>query len=98
MVLGHTASGSEKRAREHFARAIELSKGKKAGTYISLATSVCISKQNREEFINLLNQAITVDIDKYPENRLANIIMQKRAKWLLDNIDDFFLEGESEQK
>ena len=83
--------GSEKRAREHFARVIELSKGKKAGTYISLATSVCINRQNSAEFIDLLNKALAIDVDKYPENRLTNIIMQKRAKWLLDNIDDFFL-------
>lgn len=83
--------GSEKKAREHFARAIELSKGKKAGTYISLATSVCIGKQDKKEFESLLIQALAVDVNKYPENRLANIIMQRRAKWLLDNIDDFFL-------
>lgn len=89
--------GSEKRAREHFAKAIEISKGKKAGPYISLATSVSISKQDIAEFKSLLNKALEINPDEYPKNRLANIIMQKRARWLLNNISDFFLELEGDK-
>lgn len=85
--------GSEKNARGHFKRAVELSKGEKVGPYLSLATSVCIMKQDINEFKNLLNQALSIDVNKNPKYRLANIIMQRRAKWLLDNIDDYFLDG-----
>jgi predicted anti-sigma-YlaC factor YlaD len=83
--------GSEKKAREHFKRAVELSKGEKVGPYLSLATSVCLMKQDVNEFKNLLNQALSIDVNKNPKYRLSNIIMQRRAKWLLDNINDYFL-------
>jgi predicted anti-sigma-YlaC factor YlaD len=83
--------GSEKNAREHFAKAVELSKGEKCGPYISLATSVSITNQNAEEFKELLNKALAVDVNKNTVNRLANVIYQRRAKWLLEHISDFFL-------
>lgn len=83
--------GSEKKSREHFARSLELSKGKSAGTYVSLATSVCVSKQNIQEFKELLNKALSIDVDQHISNRLANTISQRKAQWLLDHIDNFFL-------
>lgn len=83
--------GSEEKSRKHFARSIELSKGESAGPYVSLATSVCVSKQNVEEFKELLNKAIAIDVDKNISNRLANTISRKKAKWLLNHIDNFFL-------
>ena len=53
-----------------------------------MAESVCINENNRKEFEALLNQALAVDVDKAPEQRLANMIMQRRARWLLSRIDD----------
>ncbi|MCX5777029.1 MAG: TRAP transporter TatT component family protein [Candidatus Firestonebacteria bacterium] len=82
--------GSEKRAREHFKKALEINKGKKAGTYLSLA-AISQSKQDVNEFRELLKKALEIDVDKNPENRLANIIYQRRAKYMLENIDEFFL-------
>jgi predicted anti-sigma-YlaC factor YlaD len=83
--------GSEEKARHHFSRSLELSKGRSAGPYVSLALSVCVSKQYHEEFQKLLNQALAIDADAYLPNRLANTISQNRARWLLDHIDNFFL-------
>jgi predicted anti-sigma-YlaC factor YlaD len=83
--------GSEEQARKHFSRAVELSKGLKAGPYVSLATSVDVSKQNAGEFRTLLGKALVIDVDASPANRLANIISQKKALWLLDHIDNYFL-------
>ena len=41
--------------------------------------------------MELLNKALAIDIDKYPECRLENVLMQKRAHWLLEKSDDLFL-------
>jgi len=83
--------GSEEKAREHYRRSIEISGGSNAGTYISLATSVSVKNQDPREYRELLGKALAVEVDKYPEGRLSNLIMQKRARWLLDNTEEFIL-------
>ena len=80
------------KAREHFNRAIALSGGLQAAPYVALAESVTVQERQRDEFTKLLNQALAVDIDKRPEWRLANLIIQRRARWLLAHTDEYFLE------
>jgi predicted anti-sigma-YlaC factor YlaD len=86
------AGGSMPKAREHFARATQLAAGRRVGPFVSMAESVCINENNRKEFEALLNQALAVDLEKTPEQRLANMIMQRRARWLLSRIDDLFVD------
>lgn len=83
--------GSEKKAREHFKRAVELSRGLKAGPYVNLAATVCVTTQNRAEFIALLDKALAVDPDADPPNRLVNCITRNKARWMADHIDNYFL-------
>ena len=90
--VGEAMGGSNARAREHFARAVELSEGLDAGPYVALATGVAIAEENREEFRELLETAIAIDADEEPSIRLLNLIAQKRARVLLDHIDDLFFE------
>lgn len=79
------------RARQRYRRAMELSEGVLAGPHVSLAESVCIPTENRDEFLRLLEAALAVDTDAAPESRLANLIMQDRARWLKAHVDDYFL-------
>lgn len=79
------------RARRRYQRAIELSGGHQAGPHISLAESVCIPTENRAEFLQQLDDALAIDPDAVPEFRLANLIMQARARWLKAHVDDYFL-------
>jgi len=79
------------RARKHFNRAIELSKGQQAGPYLSLAEGVSLQEQNAKEFRALLEKALAIDVDAKPEWRLANLVMQRRARWLLERIDDLII-------
>jgi len=88
-ALPEAMGGSRERAREHFARAEALSKGTSAGAYVTLATSVSVAEQNRTEFEALLHKALAVDPDEAPSHRLATLIAQKRARFLLDNVDLF---------
>jgi len=82
--------GSQERAKEHFDKAIILSNGERAGPYIAYAENVCVLQQNRDLFIEMLNKALAVNIENPSEDRLANIIAQNRARWLLETIDDLF--------
>jgi predicted anti-sigma-YlaC factor YlaD len=79
-------------AREHFARATELSGDVRIGPLVSLADSVSIGEQNRKEFEALLHQALAFNADAYPQTRLANLVSQKRARLLLSRSDSYFLE------
>jgi len=88
-----TAPGDpEQRARSHFNRAMELSGGQLCGPLVTLAESVSLPNQDREEFKNLLEQALKIDPDARPEWRLANLLMQRRARWLLNRMDKFFVD------
>jgi predicted anti-sigma-YlaC factor YlaD len=42
----------------------------------------------------LLKQALAIDPDIDPENRLLNILNHRKALWLIEHADDFFLETE----
>ncbi len=86
-----SGAGTLERAREHYERALELSRGTRASTYVGWAASVSVREQNREEFERLLEQALAVDPDGDPESRLANVIQQDRARWLLAQADELFL-------
>ena len=94
--LPQSMGGSEEKARYHFKRALELSKGFKASPYVALASSISVKNQNIKEFIDLLHKALAVDVNIRPENRLANIIAQRKAQWLLDHREDRFLSDTKE--
>jgi len=83
--------GSPAEAREHFQRAVELTGGQSAGPYVALAESVALPEQNRPEFEELLHQALAIDVDRKPEYRLMNLLMQERARWLLAQADLLFV-------
>jgi predicted anti-sigma-YlaC factor YlaD len=90
---GHgEAGGSYAKARRHFERAIALSKGLRAGPYVSYAEVVTVGTQNKREFQETLNAALKIDVNRAPDQRLGNIVSQRRAAWLLARTDELFLE------
>jgi predicted anti-sigma-YlaC factor YlaD len=82
--------GSLDRAREHFDRAVELQQGKSPGPYVALATGVSVATQDRAEFDRLLTQALAIDPEAAPSNRLVTLITQRRARALQAQIDSLF--------
>ena len=84
--------GSLSRSREHFNRAIELTKGAKVSPYVSLAENVSVRLQDINEFNSLISRALSIDPDAEPEYRLENILFQRRALWLKANIESLFLD------
>lgn len=86
--------GGMEKATYHYKKALEASEGKKASPYLAYATSISVKNQTQEgveEFKKLIQTAIDFDVDKYPDYRLENTVTQKKAKWLLENIDNYFL-------
>lgn len=88
--MSPTMGGDAARARKHFERAVELSKGKSASAYVAMAASVAQPAQNREEFDQLLDKALAIDPDDVPDIRLATIIAQQRARILQSRVDELF--------
>jgi predicted anti-sigma-YlaC factor YlaD len=94
-ALPEVMGGSSVRAREHFARAVEISGGLRASPYVTLATSVSVLKQDRAEFRRLLETALAMDPEKDRSQRLAMIVLQRKAKALLERQDEFFLDDQN---
>jgi predicted anti-sigma-YlaC factor YlaD len=83
--------GSHDRARAHFDKAIALQKGLLPGPYISLAMGVAVATQDRAEFERLMNAALAVDPEAVPTERLTTMLLQRRARSLLNQVDFLFL-------
>jgi predicted anti-sigma-YlaC factor YlaD len=83
--------GSYEEATRHYKRALELSHGKRVSPMVSYAESVLLPQQKKDEFRSALEEALAFDANKAPEVRVANLVAQRRAKWLLDRIDELFV-------
>ena len=79
------------RAGVHYRAAVELSGGLAAAPHVAYAESVCRAREDRQCFREALDSALAIDIDANPSSRLANTLMQRRARWLLDDIDRLIL-------
>lgn len=88
--LPEALGGNPARAREHFATAVAIQKGLSPGPYVSLATGVSVPNQDRQEYERLLTEALAIDPEKDPSNRLVTLVYQRRARVLLDRIDEKF--------
>ena len=93
-AMGRPGAGAEAAAiaYRHFQRAIALSGGQRLAPYVAMAESVAIAQRQRRVFEDRLEQALAIDADARAEWRLANHVLQRRARWLLARTDTFFLE------
>ena len=93
MSRPNASTNAEARSRQHFDRAMQLNRGLQAGPLVALAEAVSVQKQDLKEFESLLHRALAINPDSKPEFRLANLVMQRRAKWLLSRTDQLFLQA-----
>jgi predicted anti-sigma-YlaC factor YlaD len=88
--------GGPERAREDLERAQKLGKGYKLGSIVSYAEGVLIGEQKKAEFVQRLRKVVETDVyseePAWKQQRLANIIAQQRAQWLLSRLSDLFAE------
>lgn len=86
------AGGSVERAVKHLEASLAASSGDRVAPLVSYAELVCVKQRDSARFDELLNKARAHDVDKAPRHRLANLVAQRRATWLLARRDDLFLE------
>lgn len=84
--------GNPELAFRHFELALAASGTNSASPFVSLASSIYITRQDKIKFIELMEQALAINADKVPSMRLANILSQRKARWYLDHTADFFIE------
>lgn len=77
-------------AKAHFERNLALAKGHQAAPYVTYAESVLVAQKNKTEFQEMLRQALKIDVNTWPEHRQLNLVMQRRARWLLSRTDKLF--------
>jgi len=87
--------GDREKAEIHFKKAMEKTQGLSAGLYVSYAQAVSIPAQDYDKFKELLETALSVDVDKDPSNRLVNVIAQQKARHLLDSAALYFVSFDS---
>jgi predicted anti-sigma-YlaC factor YlaD len=97
MVAAARPRGAVDRAEleAHYARALTLSRGRSAGLFVAYAEAVLLPAQDKAEFRAVLERALAIDADQQPQDRLATLVSQRRARWLLGRIDDLILAEES---
>jgi hypothetical protein len=93
---GSRPGGDAAKARRHYARALELSQGRRGSVHLALAEAVSLREQNLSEFHGLIGAALAVDPDRDPQQRLVNTIAQRRALWLQSRLPELFVAYESE--
>ena len=87
-------AGTEARGRAlfHYGRAVTLAGGANAaGPNLTMASALAVKEQDVPAFREYLDRALAVDADAHPETRLMTIIHQNRARWMLENMENFFL-------
>jgi predicted anti-sigma-YlaC factor YlaD len=83
--------GGPDRVKAHLDRALALSMNKKLGPRVSFAEGVLVQRQDRDEFVRVLQEVVRADPGAVPRYRLANLVAQRRARTLLAHVDDLFL-------
>jgi predicted anti-sigma-YlaC factor YlaD len=77
-------------AKAHFDRNMALAADHQAGPLVIYAESVLVVQKDQAGFEDMLGRALRVDVNKWPEHRQLNLVMQRRARWLLSRTDKLF--------
>lgn len=89
--------GSVERAEAHYKRSLELSKNTRVGTHLSWAWLILLPAQDRDGFEETIRKAMAVNLNKRPDERLANTVNRRFAEFLRDGADDLFLDDLSSE-
>ncbi|MGA9118366.1 MAG: TRAP transporter TatT component family protein [Bacteroidota bacterium] len=74
--------GNPQISRQHFERALRITKGKLLLAYVYYARSYAVQTQDQPLFEELLSKVDTTSVDVLPEFRLGNAIAKEKAKVL----------------
>jgi len=84
-------------AYHHFERSLKLGEEGLVSPFVTYAEGVCVPQQDYEGFRAMLEKGLAVDMEKWPDSRLVNILQEEKARWLLAHAEDFFVVIPDEQ-
>lgn len=93
--LPESAGGNPKDSRAHFEEALRLSQGKLLMTKVFYARYYATRVQDRALFERLLQDVLGADPAASPDEMLANLEAQRRARFYLASVDEYFLSLDS---
>ena len=76
----------------YFEKACDYSNSLDASVFVSYAELIHKPDQNKTDFIKTLEKALSINTKKDSYFELSNLIAQRRAHWLLSNLEDYFIE------
>ena len=82
--------GDTEISQKHFERCLTINNGKFLMTYVYYARSFAVQTQNRKLFEQCLAKVAEASLDILPQARLSNAIAKKKAKLLMEKIEDLF--------
>ena len=84
------AGGDLGKAQGHFLKAMDLGQGKFLMAYIYYAKYYAQKIMDKELFVSTLQKVIETPANIAPELTLMNSVAQKKAKELLEHVEDYF--------
>lgn len=87
-----TLGGGIDKAEKAYEAALQYSGGKNASTYVTFARSFCIPNQDSAGFDTAIDQALAINPDDNPKNRLMTVLSQQQAQLLKERKSEYFLE------
>ena len=88
--LSPSLGGNHKQSRQHFERALTLTKRKFLLVQVMYAKTLAVQTQDKALFSKLLDEVLKADLSIYPSQNLANVAAKRRARRLLKQMDDLF--------
>jgi hypothetical protein len=89
-ILSPALGGDPEAGKKHFERALALTKRQALLVQLNYARSYAAQTQRRDLYVSLLNEVITAPDADAGQSRLANEVARRRARRLLDNVDELF--------
>jgi hypothetical protein len=84
------AGGDLTKAEHHFKKALEFSQGKFLMTRIYYADQYARKTFDKDLFVSTLEKVLETPADSVPQLTLLNTVAHKKAKEMLDRVDDYF--------
>jgi hypothetical protein len=82
--------GDLAKALHHFKKALELSRGKFLMTQIYYADQYARKTFDKDLFVFTLEKVLDTPADSAPELTLLNTVAHKKAKEMLEQVDEYF--------
>jgi hypothetical protein len=88
--VGEMLGGDPKQARKHFERALKLTRRRFLLVQVMYAKTLAVQLQDKALFKKLLDEVLAQPLERYPEQKLANVVAKRKARRLLARIDELF--------